>query len=1180
MRSLPLAHLIRIALGTSVAVSSLAHARDPHTLEFSARPLDTRVGVTHAPRGMQAADTRAPGLRLVQFAGPVRQAWLDQLAAQGVQPLRYIRNNGYLVWAGDTRGVARLAALQGREPWLAYDAPLHAATKLDPRLDALVRTPGIDADTQVDIVVQAYTHAGDDVTHATIAAVAQLPLAQLGPVGAGQRTRTGTPVLGFRNVELRVRVADLAALAIRPDIGFIGERLPTRTYDEKQALIMAGDTRPGPASASHLQFLRDRGFPEDPDAYPVVDITDSTVHEGGTGAGVLETQDPALRAQGDATAASRVAYFENCSDRPDANVGAEDGHGTINASILAGFDQRDGVPYRDDDGQQLGLGINPFARIGSTTIFVGAGPEFNAYGCGGDDQGIIAANARNGAAISSNSWGSSSSGTYTARDQLYDIAVRDIDAGSAERPMIYLIAAGNDGPSIGTVGTPGSAKNVITVGASENLRPVDIASQCPGDSLPVVADDPMSIAEFSGRGPVAGARTKPEVVAPGTRITGSRSLFAGFAGGGVCIPQFPAGQSLFSASSGTSHSTPAVSGVASLAYWWIENGGGAHANGSLDLAGGARAPSPALMKAWMIAHPIYFTGESAGDSLPSQHQGYGMPDMAAMFDATPKAMIDQTELFDAGGEMREYRWGVDDADAPVRIALAWTDAPGQPGTSPQVNDLDLRVVVDGVTYRGNRFDGPWSTPGGEADDRNNYETVFLPPGIVGDIDIVVDATDIAGDGVPGQGDATDQDFALVCVNCRRVPSFTMAVQQPALQACVGGGWRTHVQLAPLVGFDAPVQLSLDGLPPGVQARFAPNPATPPARAALQLEAASGSAVGTWPLVLDAAGAGVARSVDATLSVYDTLPTPPTGAQPSDGEDGVPAIASLAWESVPDAHTYRLQIARDPQFADIALTHETRDTAWTVPAQAALRTSARYWWRVTAHNACGDSTGRLASDGLFVDDFEPAPAVASQSFTTEVLPGDCPVDATTTVLYENDLEHGAAGFTAAARSGHASLWALVDDPAQAGDTVWRASAPASGAVNDAWLVSPTVALPDDLSGLTLAFAERQSLKAGGDGVCYDAAVVELSEDGGTTWNALHSAIGTPFDGEVSTAFGNPLAGQQAWCGDPGADRKTVIDLAAHAGRDVRFRFRVGHDRFPHRQDANWVIDDLRVAGCRP
>ncbi|HWC31876.1 MAG TPA: hypothetical protein VG709_01965, partial [Actinomycetota bacterium] len=103
--------------------------------------------------------------------------------------------------------------------------------------------------------------------------------------------------------------------------------------------------------------------------------------------------------------------------------------------------------------------------------------------------------------------------------------------------------------------------------------------------------------------------------------------------------------------------------------------------------------------------------------------------------------------------------------------LVWTDAPGHGlgGTTPAwVNDLDLRVTAEDVEYLGNWFGEPssgWSVPGGTADFMNNVENVFLPSAR-GVVQIDVLAANLAGDGVPGIGDETDQDFALVISNAR------------------------------------------------------------------------------------------------------------------------------------------------------------------------------------------------------------------------------------------------------------------------------------------------------------------------------------------------------------------------------------------------------------------------------
>jgi hypothetical protein len=48
---------------------------------------------------------------------------------------------------------------------------------------------------------------------------------------------------------------------------------------------------------------------------------------------------------------------------------------------------------------------------------------------------------------------------------------------------------------------------------------------------------------------------------------------------------------------------------------------------------------------------------------------------------------------------------------------------------------------------------------------NNTEGVFLRPGSAASVSVHVLASNINSDGVPHQGDFTDQDFALVCYNC-------------------------------------------------------------------------------------------------------------------------------------------------------------------------------------------------------------------------------------------------------------------------------------------------------------------------------------------------------------------------------------------------------------------------------
>ena len=88
------------------------------------------------------------------------------------------------------------------------------------------------------------------------------------------------------------------------------------------------------------------------------------------------------------------------------------------------------------------------------------------------------------------------------------------------------------------------------------------------------------------------------------------------------------------------------------------------------------------------------------------------------------------------------------------------------GANPAlVNHLDLIARVGGTTYLGNAFSAGWSSPVGLADGINNLENIYVQyPS--GDIEITINAPNIAGDAVLYNDDPTDQSSALICSNCR------------------------------------------------------------------------------------------------------------------------------------------------------------------------------------------------------------------------------------------------------------------------------------------------------------------------------------------------------------------------------------------------------------------------------
>jgi hypothetical protein len=132
-----------------------------------------------------------------------------------------------------------------------------------------------------------------------------------------------------------------------------------------------------------------------------------------------------------------------------------------------------------------------------------------------------------------------------------------------------------------------------------------------------------------------------------------------------------------------------------------------------------------------------------------------------------RVVLDQSVVLTDPSESTSFSVTPADPSRPLRVTLAWTDAPGTPGEPEApalVNDLDLTVTdANGTTYHGNAFELGRSVPGGSPDRLNNLENILLE-NPDGSYLLEVGAFALPGDGVPGTGDQTDQDFALVISN--------------------------------------------------------------------------------------------------------------------------------------------------------------------------------------------------------------------------------------------------------------------------------------------------------------------------------------------------------------------------------------------------------------------------------
>jgi len=737
-----------------------------NVIALNSELLDTSTAAVRALRAPVSPGPRR--LHLVQFVGPIKPEWREALELSGVVVTGYLPHNAYLVY-GEGAALIRMQEWASTAPYVQWEGSYLDRYKIHPRARGSEgKLPSTDC--------FAIQFVGD--AEANAVSLSLIERLRLAPIQKQSR------VLNYLNVIVRLPPERIGLVAGRPEVISIQLYPERRKLDERQDVIVRGDlSGNGPGGPGYLAWLASKGFSQAAFAASgfAVDVTDSGVDNGGTAPNHF-----GLYQLGATNLPSRLVYnrLEGTPNSSSTQEGC-DGHGTLNAHIVAGFnDQGVGFPHTDAAGFHYDLGVCPFVKLGASVIF--DPDKFTSPVYSDLQSGAY----HDGARVSNNSWGAAVDGLYDVDAQEYDALVRDAQPSGSPFPtagnqqMVLVFAAGNEGPNSQTLSTPGTAKNVITVGAAENVRSLSVANGgrdvlgtdgC--GTRDVGADNANDIIDFSSRGPCADGRLKPDLVAPGTHITGGvaqssppppasgvGNALACYSGSGICaLPgggapgstynYFPSNQQFYTTSSGTSHSTPAVAGGCALIRQNFLN----HA---------LPPPGAAMTKALLINSARYLNGLYANDSLWSPNQGMGEINLGMAFDGTPNVLHDElsAEKFTASGQVRTIIGTVQDPAKPFRVTVAWTDSPGSTTGDAYNNDLDLTVTVGGNTYKGNVFNGQYSIPGGAADSRNNVESVFLPAGLSGNFEVVVTAANINSDGVPGEAPAMDQDFALVIYN--------------------------------------------------------------------------------------------------------------------------------------------------------------------------------------------------------------------------------------------------------------------------------------------------------------------------------------------------------------------------------------------------------------------------------
>lgn len=625
------------------------------------------------PQG-QLNDLEIPSARqmdyfIVQFKGPIEKSWKNDLKGMGVEIFDYVPDFALLVRM-DPEDISAINSLSYVR-WLGKYQPSYKISRS--ALDKVVTETETSSEdvlfqegmtSLVDLRVTAFP--GESVSRI-----------QAEIVGHGGEVVDTVKTTRKTSFKVNISPEKIVELSLISGVKWIEPIPEWKIFNNKSTDIM--NVR-APRESHGLYG-----------AGQTIGVCDTGLDQGVTIPGSLHDDFE------DGAGGSRVtAIFDRVGDGADD---VNSGHGThVAGSVL---------------GNGLLSGSNPSVNFYPVSCFAGTSPKANLVfqaveeNATGSLSGIptdlneLFSQARGaGADLHTNSWGSDAGGMYTTFSE-------DVDEYMWNYPgFLILFAAGNygidkDGDGVidlYSLGSPATAKNCLTVGASEGNRPFGAGYDFQWgtgiwanyySASPILSDhvsnDPKGMAAFSSRGPTLDGRYKPDLVAPGTNILSTHSTLASGSGWGVY-------DSNYIWNGGTSMATPLTAGAAALMREYLME------------AKGFTNPSAALVKAALLAgaddiYPgQYGSGvaqEIPNSPVPNNIEGWGRVNIGnTVYPMMPfnRIFIDEKKSL-ATGEFNEYRINVSNSGTPLKVNLVWTDYPGTPVTQGTlVNDLDLQVT--------------------------------------------------------------------------------------------------------------------------------------------------------------------------------------------------------------------------------------------------------------------------------------------------------------------------------------------------------------------------------------------------------------------------------------------------------------------------------------------------------
>ncbi len=1119
---------------------------------------------------------------IIQFYGPILPEWRKNIIKTGLKIIEYIPNNAYLV-----RGNESVVEKLKKEHLIRWFGMWQNAYKIQPELLLFQKEEDIK-----NLPLRIITFPNTD----------EKEVENYLKNNGSKIIRKSANSKKRWIFDITISSKNITSFTNLENIKWIELRLPYELYNN--VARSSGDIPTG--RGPDPNDSNDNGPLMNVDA-----VWDKGIHgegmivaEADTGldTGDLSTLHEDFGKQGDSNNPMRViktyALGRSTWDDPD-------GHGTHTAGSLCGNGYHSGSdPANNNFPSTCYAGTAPKAELVFQSVLDSNG------GLGGlpsDLHNLFQPPYDDGARVHSNSWGAPVAGQY-------DQDASDTDDFMWNNPdMVITFSAGNSGvdgkkyvydgsnwqcqttgdPIDGvidsdSIGSPGTAKNVITVGAAENYRP-DAQYEYPQNTCndptwgwfndcsysvdPIysdhMSDNASGMAAFSSRGPCDDGRIKPDITAPGTFILSTKSQEVSWEQWGQCgLTDEEKNWYLFEG--GTSMANPLTAGCCALIEQYYKEGW--FVDGTKNTSEGI-TPSAALVKATLLngAWDMYPGQYGTGQYLeiphrPNNVEGWGRVDLynTLYFQGDSRNLIfdDHTTGITTGDSVT-YTVCNQSTSEPLKFTLVWTDPAGSTSASKElVNDLDLKVTApDGTTVY-------YPNGGSSADRTNNVEGIDIP---VSELQTGEYTVEVSGYNVPGNGSSNSdhQPFALV-VSGGGINFGSCCTSYPPAPANLTTSLPTKntVSLSwdAVSGVDHYNIYRSDGACPGGTFTFLDSSTT---NSYNDTTVSAGQTYSYKVTSVDSLGCeseSYSNCADATP--YGDCTLSPTFS----GLDNISTLTNgtcgfhLTWSAATNNCTgdssgivYNIYRSTTSGFTPSSSNLIASCVTDTYYNDININSDVTYYYIVRAEDSTSNGNGPCHHGNEDTNAVEKSGMVSSTG---------------TTVLLDEGFENNPTGWiyfveTNGYDGGGNSSWHYTDAQAHNGTYSAHCGDSGSSYVNDTDLVlsSPAISIPSNATSATLTFYHYYYNESG-----YDGTQLYISND----QNSLGTLVTNPdpaYDDTISTGFGSPIGGEDAWTGNHKHWTEVTVDLSSYIGQTIYIQWRFASDDSVTKD--GYYIDDVHV-----